>query len=260
MNWKWPDSLSAHPQFAAIQNLQFIPLISGLQEILDSIPEALYIDITFSNPVQCMDSTQETIDFLKAIGPFLAVLAPVIVIWIQKKDKLHKTKYFIELVKSWEELKQIKHQLESENSSPIVLEKVNSLLEEIDGEINNTSDRSNITVFMTIVFVESVMIGILFTSWSDYFNKVFVGSSQDSGLLFLEGIFRSTSARFALLMVFVSISIFLTIMSTKKLANKIQKTHIRNLTLLAAFNVILIAVIVLMSLLLALLDPIVPYW
>ncbi|MBL7993867.1 hypothetical protein JNM05_00705 [bacterium] len=207
-----------------------------------------------------MDSTQETIDFLKAIGPFLAVLAPLIVIWIQKKDKLQKTKYFVELVKSWEELKQIKIQLESEHSSPIVLEKVNSLLREVDSEINSTSERSNITVFMSIVFVESVILGILFSSLSDYFNAVFVGSSRDSGLLFLEGIFRSTTARFALLMVFVSISIFLTIISTKKMVNRIQKTHIRNLTLLAVFNVLLISVTIVISLILTLLDPISPYW
>ncbi|MBL7959311.1 hypothetical protein JNL27_03640 [bacterium] len=207
-----------------------------------------------------MDSTQETIDFLKAIGPFLAVLAPLIVIWIQKKDKLQKTKYFVELVKSWEELKQIKIKLESEHASPIVLEKVNSLLREVDSEINSTSERSNITVFMSIVFVESVILGILFSSLSDYFNAVFVGSSRDSGLLFLEGIFRSTTARFALLMVFVSISIFLTIISTKKMVNRIQKTHIRNLTLLAVFNVVLISVTIVISLMLTLLDPISPYW
>lgn len=207
-----------------------------------------------------MDSTQETIDFLKAIGPFLAVLAPLIVIWIQKKDKLQKTKYFVELVKSWEELKQIKIKLESEHASPIVLEKVNSLLREVDSEINSTSERSNITVFMSIVFVESVVLGILFSSLSDYFNAVFVGSSRDSGLLFLEGIFRSTTARFALLMVFVSISIFLTIISTKKMVNRIQKTHIRNLTLLAVFNVVLISVTIVISLMLTLLDPISPYW
>lgn len=207
-----------------------------------------------------MDSTQETIDFIKAVGPFLAVLAPLIVIWIQKRDKLQKTKYFIELVNSWEELKKIKAELESEKVQPMVLEKVNSLLEEIDGEINNTSERSNITVFMSFVFLESVIISILFTSWSDYFNKVFVGSSVDSGLLFLEGIFRSTTARFALLMVIVSISIFLTIISTKKLAKNIQKTYTRNLTLLATFNAILVAVTVLISLILTLLDPIIPYW
>ena len=207
-----------------------------------------------------MDSTQETIDLIKAVGPFLAVLAPLIVIWIQKRDKLQKTKYFIELVNSWEELKKIKAELESEKVQPMVLEKVNSLLEEIDGEINNTSERSNITVFMSFVFLESVIISVLFTSWSDYFNKVFVGSSVDSGLLFLEGIFRSTTARFALLMVIVSISIFLTIISTKKLAKNIQKTYTRNLTLLATFNAILVAVTVLISLILTLLDPIIPYW
>ncbi len=207
-----------------------------------------------------MESTQGTIDLIKTMGPILAVLAPLIVIWIQKRDKLQKTKYFIDLVRSWEELKKIKSELESSQSPPIVLDKVNSLLDEIDNEINSTSDRSNITVFMTMVFVESVIIGILFTSWSDYLNKVFVGSSYDSGLLFLEGIFRSTTARFILLMFFVSISIFLTIISIKRMTRNIQKTYVRNLTLLATFNVILIAVTVLISLILALLDPIVPLW
>lgn len=207
-----------------------------------------------------MGTTLETINFLKAIGPFLAVLAPLIVIWIQKKDKLHKTKYFIELVQSWEELKKIKLRLETEHASPIVLDKVNSLLQEIDGEINSTSERSNTSVFVTLVFIESVIIGILFVSWSDYVNKIFVGSSQDSGLLFLEGIFRSTTARFALLMTFVSISIFLTLVSAKKLLNKIQKSRLRELVLLAAFNAILVAVTVLISIILTLLDPIVPLW
>jgi hypothetical protein len=207
-----------------------------------------------------MESTQGTMDLIKTIGPFLAVLAPLIVIWIQKRDKLQKTKYFIELVRSWEELKKIKSELESSNAPPIVLEKVNSLLEEIDGEINYSSDRSNITVFMTVVFVESVIIGILFTSWSDYLNKVFVGSSYDSGLLFLEGIFRSTTARFILLMIFVSVSILLTILGMKRLTKNIQKTYVRNLTLLASFNLILIAVTFLISLILTILDPIVPLW
>ena len=207
-----------------------------------------------------METTQGTIDLIKTIGPFLAVLAPLIVIWIQKRDKLQKTKYFIELVRSWEELKKIKSELESSNAPPIVLEKVNSLLDEIDNEINYSSDRSNITVFMTVVFVESVIIGILFTSWSDYLNKVFVGSSYDSGLMFLEGIFRSTTARFILLMIFVSVSILLTILGMKRLTKNIQKTYVRNLTLLASFNLILIAVTFLISLILTILDPIVPLW
>ena len=205
--------------------------------------------------------SHDTLEVLRAVGAALAVFVPLVVFWLQKKDKLQKTKYFVELMRAHEELKTIRRHQETENASPVVMEKIDSLLREVDEEINfTTMDRSAIRLFMTWVFLECVILSLIFSQWSEYINKVFAGPSYESGLYFLEGIFQSTTARLIMLMVFVSISVFFSIKKIKPRTDRLPTAFKRHVALFAAFNGILILVTIVICFVLWALDPIVPYW
>lgn len=205
--------------------------------------------------------TGESFDFFRALFAALAVFVPIIIAWLQKKDKLQKTKYFIELMQSYDQLKTIREHQQTQSASPIVLEKLNNLIDDIEDEIYRENKLSDLRLFLTCVSVEIFFfIGILFIDFSENINKIFLGQSYESGMFFLEGVFRTTTARVILLMIFVSVSVFLTIRFSRRITGKTIKPLPINLKLLLAFHVFFIIVAVLVSILLASLDPIVPYW
>ncbi len=198
----------------------------------------------------------ESLEFFRAIGTALAVFVPLIVFWLQKKDKLHKTKHFIELMKAHEELSHLRSRPQSDELN----EKIDRLLKEVDEEIHYSFDRFGLRFFFGMVFIEMIFVATLLSQWSDYINKIFSGPSYESGLYFLEGIFQSTTARLILFMLLVSISVFFTIQSTMKWVSSMNHASKRNLLLLGVFHLFLIVIIVVVSIILSLLDPIIPYW
>ncbi|HMV27673.1 MAG TPA: hypothetical protein PLG25_02265 [bacterium] len=201
-----------------------------------------------------------SLDFMRAIGAASAVFVPLIVFYLQKRDKLQKTKYFIDLVKSQDELIKIRDQHASQNGNDIVMMKINSLLSEIEDEINHTVDRERIVSFLLFVFLEVIVLSALIIQWSDYLNKIISGASYESGLFFLEGIFQTTTARLILASMIVSLSVFLTIKSVKKWVDRINRPKLRTTMLVLGFNGVLIVVAIVTSLILAILDPIIPLW
>lgn len=90
--------------------------------------------------------------------------------------------------------------------------------------------------------------------------QVFVGKAYESGLFFLEGIFGYPAARIFLLVLCIILAVVLTIKTMPRLSAKFQSYYIVNFALLAIFNILLVIIVVLVGLILALTDPIVPLW
>ncbi len=199
---------------------------------------------------------KETIELLRSVATALAVFVPLVVFWLQKKDKLQKTKYFIELMRAHDDLTALRARPQADELN----EKIDHLLHEVDEEIHYSFDPFGLHFFMLIVFVEVTVLATLVSQGSEYINLIFSGPSYESGLYFLEGIFQSTTSRLILLMITVSLSVFITIQTTKKWREKFTRALKRNLVLLAVFHVILVLVIIVLSLVLSLLDPIIPFW
>lgn len=204
--------------------------------------------------------SSETIDLIRALAAPLAVLVPLLVFWIQKRDRLQKAKHFIEMLKAHDDLKAVQEKHRSDPLPDNVAAQVRHLIAEMEIEISRSSEKLSVSPFIVIVAAGTLLISLVFTQLSDYINKLFLGKSYESGMLFLEGIFQSSTSRFLLLMVYVSVSLFITMKMVKPVTGKLATAFKRNLAMLLVFNVIFVAVTILVSLVLILLDPIVDLW
>jgi hypothetical protein len=207
-----------------------------------------------------MDTSSQTLDLLRALAGALAVLVPLVVFWFQRRDRLQKSKYLIDLVRSYEELVEIRKRQVESDAPPIVLEKIDTMIGELDRELKGGPDKLNITPFMVVLAVVTFFVSLLFTQLSDYINRLFTGKSYESELFFLEGIFASAMARFALLLVYLVISIFLTILVSRLLVTRMKNALVRNLLVLLVFFGVFACVSFLLSLILVLLDPVTTLW
>lgn len=207
-----------------------------------------------------MDTSSDTIDLIRAIAAPLAIVAPLLVFWFQKRDRLQRTKDFIEMLKAREELKAVQSKQTADPVSPVVAGRIRDMLMDLERELNRSSEKQGISPFIVTVLVGTFLVSLVFTQLSDYLNKVFLGKSYESGMLFLEGIFQSATSRFLLLMAYVSISLFLTMKTAKPVSDRMTSALKKNVALLLIFNLIFIAVTILISLLLILLDPVVDLW
>ncbi len=207
-----------------------------------------------------MDTSSQTLDLLRALAGALAVLVPLVVFWFQRVDRLQKSKYLIDLVRSYEDLVEIRKRQVESDAPPVVLEKIDTMIGELDRELKGGPDKLNITPFMVVLAVVTFFVSLLFTQLSDYINRLFTGKSYESELFFLEGIFASAMARFALLLVYLVISIFLTILVSRLLVTRMKNAFVRNLLVLLVFFGVFACVSFLLSLILVLLDPVTTLW
>ena len=186
------------------------------------------------------------------------MLLPFIFRRIEKQDRLSRVTYLIKLLKARQELNQI---LQNENQISIdVRNEATNVLERVDIELATPRENDRFGLFVLSAFVESVLfLGAGFTQLSEWY-KVFVGKAYESGLFFLEGIFGYPAARIFLLVLCIILAVVLTIKTMPRLSAKFQSYYIVNFALLAIFNILLVIIVVLVGLILALTDPIVPLW
>ena len=88
----------------------------------------------------------------------------------------------IELIKTKEELEKIVSKVQETNSSPILLSKLKTNLQEIEDDINFSKRKYNINGFYLVISVE---IFFLFS----FLSSIIIQKSWESGLHFLEGVF-----------------------------------------------------------------------
>ena len=166
----------------------------------------------------------------------LAVIVPFIIPLIEKKDKLKKTVYLIELIKTRDELSAIIHKSTRDKNSPILVDKLKRNLEEIENDINSTTKRFKINVFLLFISLE------IFSLFSILRNIKIQNSI--SKIPFLEGIFGSTAVQVVLLLIIIISAYLVTIYMSKKILTKkrMKKRVYYNIAKIGMFNILIIAI------------------
>ena len=171
----------------------------------------------------------ELIDIVVALLTLIAVFIPLIISRIEKRDKLKKTIYLIELIKTKDELINLINRYDENKSSPILFNKLNNNLEEINQEIYKSKKRFRINGFFTFISLEIL---ILFYIMS----RFIIGKSK---LGFLEGFLKSELSNVLLLFLIFAFSFFVTFKFINTLKNKIKNPIIFNFTIIIFYNLIL---------------------
>jgi hypothetical protein len=203
-------------------------------------------------------------DWFGLISTLLAVVSvfvPFIINWIEKKSKLQQSIYFMELIKAKNQLIEIKEEQDRRESSPILNKKLDSLLNNINDEINKNSEKHSINYFIFFVFIEAILfLSAFFFKISSWITRILNGKSYETGIYFLEGIFKSQESRLILMAIFISISIYLTTIFSKKIFEVLKNNLLINFVLLIIFNIVFLIITTIGAIILMKLDPIIPIW
>ena len=192
----------------------------------------------------------ESIDIVVALLTLIAVFIPLIISRIEKRDKLKKTIYLIELIKTKDELINLINRYDENKSSPILFNKLNNNLEEINQEIYKSKKRFRIIGFFTFISLEIL---ILFYIMS----RFIIGKSK---LGFLEGFLKSELSNVLLLFLIFAFSFFVTFKFINTLKNKIKNPIIFNFTIIIFYNLILFLTLSFIYFFLAFTDKLTNLW
>ena len=195
------------------------------------------------------------LDFFIVFLTGLAVIVPVVIPWLEKRDKLKKTVYLIELIKTKDELTNLIEQVSQGDHSPILVEKLKKNLEEIENNINSTKNRFQIGGFVIFISIE---IFFLF----NYLSYIIVENSYKTGLHFLEGIFQSPAVRILILLLII-IMAFISSMYVSKslqLKERIRNIYLNNVIMIAIFNILLLGIGLSVYIFLKFSDPFIPWY
>jgi hypothetical protein len=192
----------------------------------------------------------ELIDIVVALLTLIAVFIPLIISRIEKRDKLKKTIYLIELIKTKDELINLINRYDENKSSPILFNKLNNNLEEINQEIYKSKKRFRIIGFFTFISLEIL---ILFYIMS----RFIIGKSK---LGFLEGFLKSELSNVLLLFLIFAFSFFVTFKFINTLKSKIKNPIIFNFTIIIFYNLILFLTLSFIYFFLAFTDKLTNLW
>ena len=176
----------------------------------------------------------ESIDIVVALLTLIAVFIPLIISRIEKRDKLRKTIYLMELIKTKDELINLINRYDENKSSPILFNKLNNNLEEINQEIYKSKKRFRIIGFFTFISLEIL---ILFYVMS----RFIIGKSK---LPFLEGVLKSELSNVILLFSIFAFSFFVTFKFITFFKSKIKNLIIFNFTIIILYNLILFVIVI----------------
>lgn len=197
------------------------------------------------------------ISLFSAVFAAIAVLLPLLIKRIEKRDLLVRTRYLIELLKAREELHQVLDDETKNGKESFMANEAKKVLEKIERQISAREREGNYSLFIVIAFAEAFLfIGTNF----DRLIQIVIGPSYESGFYFLEGIFKSPEARITLLVLCVSLSVVFTLSTSPVIRKRVESYYWFNLLLLGIFNVCLVLVTIAIGLLLAILDPLILLW
>lgn len=168
------------------------------------------------------------LEYVIAILSFIAALIPLFISWYDKRDKLKKTVYLIELIKTKDQLEGLIEELKTQSNTTILIQKLKMNLEEIEGEIYASQKRNITNAFAFFISIEIFLIFFIF-------SELVIEK-----LNFLEGIFESSISQILLFFLIVMISYILTFQIFKKKWMKIENQLKKNTLSIFVFNLILI--------------------
>lgn len=205
----------------------------------------------------------QQINYFPMMVPLLGVLVPFVIRWIDNLNKHKKARQLIDLVKTRDELSELLL-LKREAGGPqnaLLIRRMEVMLFDLDKQIRTTGRQYKIQPYILLIaveiifFISGMYFGILV--WMD---KIISGKSHENNVPFLEGIFGSPGARISLLLIYVTFSVYWVIKREVKIQKKYGRKWVFNLVMLAFFNLTFVAVTLLFSLLLSLLDFINPWF
>ena len=191
-----------------------------------------------------------SIDILVAVLTVIAVFVPFIISRMEKRDKLKKTIYLIELIKTKDELISL---IEKHKDSPILLNKLNINLQELEEDILSVKKRFRLGGFVTLISLEIL---VLFYTLSN----LILTSAKQSRLLFFEGILESELSRVSLVFSIFLVSFFITFKVSQLIKHKIEHTLMFNLLVFVIYNLVLLIVGATTTLLLSYTDKYLSWW
>jgi len=141
------------------------------------------------------------LDILLSITSIIATGFPIVVFLNSNRNKITRAKRLVELLEYRIKIKELRQKEAEFDDIPLIKEKLDKLIIEIDDDFRNESDKSvrpNVWLFILIVSIE-----IFFA-----FNKlssIVISKSYESGFYFLEGVFKYPSTRIlGLLIIFLA--------------------------------------------------------
>ena len=191
-----------------------------------------------------------SIDILVAVLTVIAVFVPFIISRMEKRDKLKKTIYLIELIKTKDELISL---IEKHKDSPILLNKLNINLQEIEEDILSVKKRFRLGGFVTLISLEIL---VLFYGLSN----LILDSAKQSGLLFFEGILESELSRVSLVFSIFLVSFFITFKVSQLIKHKIEHPFMFNLLVFVIYNLVLLILGATTKLFLSYTDKYLSWW
>lgn len=199
---------------------------------------------------------------LLSFTPLLGLLIPLIIRFVEKQNKLQRSRRLIDLLKTRDELKQLlAEKIHDQTATQVVVKRVNDLIGEIEREIFAPPRETTIRYYIVLISIEVVtFISAIYFGILVFMNKVINGKSYESRLPFLEGVFANPVARVMMLMLFVTLSIFLAMRIAQTLESQARNKYRFNLMLLLVFNVLFIFIALSSSLLLYLIDFVNPWF
>jgi hypothetical protein len=201
------------------------------------------------------------INLFSAAFAGLAVLLPFFFKRFEKRDRLSRVTYLINLIKARQELSQLTESARLGAEPKDISIEASRLLNEVDEEIATPTEIARYGLFIAAAFVEAVLfIGAAFTELSQWYKNLFLGKSFESGFFFLEGVFGYPAARIFLLVVCIILAVVGSLKSVPTLSRHFRSYYSLNLALLGAFNIFLVIIIFVVSAVLAILDPIISIW
>tara|TARA_B110000285_G_scaffold84843_1_gene97322 strand:- start:278 stop:787 length:510 start_codon:yes stop_codon:yes gene_type:complete len=169
---------------------------------------------------------------------------------MEKRDKLKKTIYLIELIKTKDELISL---IEKHKGSPILLNKLNINLQEIEEDILSVKKRFRLGGFVTLISLEIL---VLFYGLSN----LILDSAKQSGLLFFEGILESELSRVSLVFSIFLVSFFITFKVSQLIKHKIEHPFMFNLLVFVIYNLVLLILGATTKLFLSYTDKYLSWW
>ena len=194
----------------------------------------------------------EYFDILLLITSVLATGFPIFVFLNSNRTKINRAKKLIELLEYRIKIQELRQKETEFQNVPLVKERLDSLLVEIDNDFKNKSEKSvrpNVWLFIVIVSIE---IFLAFNTLS----TIVISKSYESGFYFLEGVFKYPTIRIiGLLSIFLS-SFLISFRLTNWIKDKINiKSNVKlSLYLTLLFNAIFLILGVGIAVVLALTD------
>lgn len=205
--------------------------------------------------------TGDWINLLGALSAGLAVLLPVVGKRIERRDQLSRLSYLVALLRAEKELGELLGTDRGALFRTTVGREAEALLGKIERNDQKQEAATSQTLFIGLAVAEAFLfLGLLFATFSTFIIGLVKGKSYESGVYFFEGIFGYPAARIGLLVLAVGAAAGLTLKLAPSVGTYIQGYLGQNFALLAIFNLIFCALIVIAAIVLAILDPIIPLW